>query len=579
MRCRSFFALSFAVVCASSLLAATTPSLTLYSPSMLQANQSPNTANYYGDAPIHIVASAISPSCAGGISAFEIYTVDGQLAYETYSSYVDTQLALDPGYYTVDIKVFDNCGGVAAVYLDASVQSAPGTVVVNQPEMNTVYSGPVKFNARSTTTCPAGVSAMGIYTANHQLAYSVNASTVSTSLNLAPGTYDAVVEMWNNCNQAVTTPVTFTVASGGIPTNPEFIYVPRTGSPWIDGFSLQPSSCALYTINGSPFPAHYKPYGTAADPLGVFAFAVNQDSQDVNVYRIDPNIGGLTQVAASPASVPQYDSLKPQAIVVDAKGRFVYVSSGNYGESGSGYITAYSLDRSSGKPTLIPGSPFKLKSDANGNTWANYMAVEATGHHLYTSNDTSVSGFSIDQSTGALTELPNSPYPARDQNGAYVGTSDIIVDPSHTHLYTADGGSNSISGWSIDASTGELSPVPGSPWNDPTIDAQVRFSPTSITIDGQGNYIFGLDSGAEQISIWSVDASTGVVTFDSDQHNGQVDTDPLGKIRAIPGSNCLVDSGGDALAFDPTTGNTTFAPGSPFAVPGSGQGPGIAIAP
>ncbi len=98
MRCRAFFALSFAVVCTSGLLAATTPSLTLYSPSILQANESPNTANYYGDAPIHIVASAISPSCAGGISAFEIYTGDGQLAYKTYSSYVDTQLALDPGY-------------------------------------------------------------------------------------------------------------------------------------------------------------------------------------------------------------------------------------------------------------------------------------------------------------------------------------------------------------------------------------------------------------------------------------------------------------------------------------------------
>jgi 6-phosphogluconolactonase (cycloisomerase 2 family) len=576
MRVRIWLVLLPTIVWASTLLAATTPSLTLYSPVLLQANRSPNTANYDGAGPIHIVAGASSPNCPGGISALEIFTDVNQIAYETYSSYVDLQMALDPGFYNTVIKAFDNCGGVAFVYLEAYVLSSTGTVVVNQPEMNFVYTASVHFNASSTTSCAAGVSAMGIYTANHQLAYSASGSSLNTRLNLAPGTYNAVVEMWDNCNQAVTTPVTFTVAPGGIPAEPEFVYIPRTGSPWIDGFWVDPSTCALNTIPGSPFPAHYKPYGTVGDPLGVFALDLNQDSQDINVYRIDPNIGGLTQAVESPVQVPQYGLLKPQAIVVDAEGRFVYVANGNYGDSGE--ITGYSLNRTSGQLMLIPGSPFKMKNAAYGGTWANYLTVEPTGHYLYTSNAGSVSGFSINQTTGALTEVPNSPFIANGRSGQYAGTEDIIVDPSHTHVYTANR-ENSISGWSINASSGELTELPGSPWSDPTIPSGVEFSPASITINAQSNYIFGLDAGADQISVWSVDTSTGIVTFDRDQHNGQVTPDRLNKIRVVPGSNCLVDSGGDALAFDPNTGNTTFAPGSPFGLPGSGQQPGIGIAP
>jgi hypothetical protein len=104
-------------------------------------------------------------------------------------------------------------------------------------------------------------------------------------------------------------------------------------------------------------------------------------------------------------------------------------------------------------------------------------------------------------------------------------------------------------------------------------------SPASIAINAQGGYLFGLDSGGEQISIWSVDASTGIVTFQRDEHNGQIAPDPLDKMRVVPGSSCMVTSGADAIAFDPSTGATTIVPGSPFPLPGTGQEPGIAIAP
>jgi 6-phosphogluconolactonase (cycloisomerase 2 family) len=577
MRWHSALALFSAVAFSSSLFATTTtPVVIMTSPSLVQSNGSFNTVTYYAPGPLHIVASASSPECDGGISAFLVYTADNQIAYTSDSSYIDVQLPLTPAFYNVVVKAFDNCGGVAAVDIQTYLQSNAGTVVVNAPEANQTYSSPVYFNATASTTCSKGVSAMGIYTANNQLAYSVNGSSLSTTLTLAAGTYNLAIQEWDNCGGAENVLETITVAPQGISNTPEFVYIPRAGSPWIDGFWLSPSSCALNTTPGSPFPAQYKPYGTAADPLGAYAFVANQDSQTVDVYQIDHDTGGLTQVTSSPVPVPESGSLEPTAIIVDAKGRYVYVANGYTGQNGN--ITGYTLDRSSGALTLIPGSPFKMKSSASGAASANYLAVEQTGKYLYTSNGGSISGFTINQSTGVLTELTDSPFTATAPNGPYADTEDVIVDPGNKHVYTANANS-SISGWTIDSSNGELTELSGSPWTDPTLPPGVEFSPASITIDAQDNYMFGLDSGGEQISVWSLDASTGAVTFQSDQHNGEIIPDPLDKMRVVPGTSCMVTSGAFAISFDSSTGATTIVSGSPFALPGNTPEPGIAIAP
>jgi hypothetical protein len=557
------------ILFASTLFAATTPTLTVYSPVTKQGNGFLESFN--GPSPIHFVASATSPDCVGGIAAFEIDSGDGQVAYVNFSSYIDVQLPLPPAFYKMTVKVFDNCGGVTSLIEDTLVTDSTGTVTVNQPERGFSYDNQVHFDAASTTTCAKGVSAMGVYTDFHQLAFSANSSTLNTTLNLPSGTYNhMVVQMWDNCGGAVAIPVPITVAANGIPPQsdvPRLVYMPRSGSPWIDGFWVNPTSCALNTIPGSPFPAHFKPRGVAADPKGQFVFAVNQDSQDINIYRIDPNSGGLTQIPDSPVQIPANSGGHPMAIAVDGLGRFVYVSLGE--GSGDGKIVGYALDRSSGKLTLIPGSPFRMNNDnPSVPIWANSMTTNLRGRVLETSNGPSVSTFNIDINTGALTESPGSPTVVPGRNLTFAGTQDIIFF-TDSFIYTANAES-SISGWSD-------GPLPGSPWTDPTLPSGVRNSPASITLGS--NFVFGLDSGGEQISVWSLDTTSGEIAFLRDEHNGQITPDPLDKIRTVPNSNCLVTSKADALSFDPLTGVTTIVSGSPFPLPGSGQEPGIAIAP
>jgi phosphatidylinositol-3-phosphatase len=94
-----------------------------------------------------------------------------------------------------------------------SAASAFATVTVSSPTSGSTLGSPVHFVATSTSTCASGVSAMGIYTAPYVLAYKVSGSSLNTYLSLAAGTYNTVVQEWDNCGGATKTAVTITVQS------------------------------------------------------------------------------------------------------------------------------------------------------------------------------------------------------------------------------------------------------------------------------------------------------------------------------------------------------------------------------
>ncbi len=79
-----------------------------------------------------------------------------------------------------------------------------------------------------------------------------------------------------------------------------------------------------------------------------------------------------------------------------------------------------------------------------------YVANHASGN---------VSGYSINGSTGALTELSGSPFTAG------TGPYGITIDPSGKYVYVANNGSSNVSAWTYDPNTGALVPVAGMPFN------------------------------------------------------------------------------------------------------------------
>ena len=100
-------------------------------------------------------------------------------------------------------------------FLLLAVSSAFAGVTVTSPSNNSMVSSPVKYVASATTSCSKGIAALGIYTAPGVLAYKVNGSSLNTTLSLSAGTYNTVVQDWDNCGGYAKTPVTITVSGGG----------------------------------------------------------------------------------------------------------------------------------------------------------------------------------------------------------------------------------------------------------------------------------------------------------------------------------------------------------------------------
>jgi len=92
---------------------------------------------------------------------------------------------------------------------------------------------------------------MGIYSSPGVLAYSVSGASLNTTLTLKPGTYNTVVQEWDKCGGAATTPIVLTVGSGGGPSG-QFVNLHQK-SGWT-GYGLLPPTynICLSCVPGGP---------------------------------------------------------------------------------------------------------------------------------------------------------------------------------------------------------------------------------------------------------------------------------------------------------------------------------------
>jgi hypothetical protein len=139
-----------------------------------------------------------------------IYPSPGVLSYKVSGASLNTSLGMGSGPHTAVVQSWDNCGGFSKTPVTFNVS---GGVSVASPIANSSVSSPVHFVASASTSCPQGVSAIGIYPTGGWLAYKVDGANLDTSLNLSAGSYTAVVQSWDRCGGFSKTPVNITVGS------------------------------------------------------------------------------------------------------------------------------------------------------------------------------------------------------------------------------------------------------------------------------------------------------------------------------------------------------------------------------
>ncbi len=225
---------------------------------------------------VQYVASA-SSSCPSGVSAMGIYTAPNQLVYTVQGAKLNTLLTLNPGVYNTAVEEWDSCGGASVTPVTITVGSG-GNVSVTAPKNNSPVSSTVQYVASASSSCAKGVSAMGIYTAPGQLAYKTQGAQLNTLLTLNPGVYDTVVQEWDNCGGAATTPVTITVGGGST----SGVFTNLHQQPGWTGYGLLPS---LYNICSSCTPS---------GPQVTWAMTQNISSPSLSGNSTRMDIGGET---------------------------------------------------------------------------------------------------------------------------------------------------------------------------------------------------------------------------------------------------------------------------------------------
>lgn len=389
----------------------------------------------------------------------------------------------------------------------------------------------------------------------------------------------------------------------------KFVYVTNANSTSnnISAYAINSTTGVLTQISGSPFQAGNDTRAVAIDPAGKFLYAANATSNDVSAYTINAATGVLTQIMNSPFPLPSGASV-PQSIAVDPATKFVFV-----GSSAASNVSAFTINATTGALTGVTGSPF---ADPGGSNYG--IAVDSSDRFVYVANGTgSVSAYTITASTGALNLIFGSPFLAGttalslalDPSSGFLYLPDsssnnvfmFTVDPSSGALtlsrtingrmepfsialangtapvtytpkfaYAANSDDNTVSGYTIDAGTGVLTPVSGSPFGTGAPSASMP-QPDALAVNISGTFEYAADYNGNgpngYVSGYSINPLSGALTlvsaspFAVGNQTRSVAVDPSGRFIYIanPFSNNIY-----GFSIDPATGNLAALSASPF---------------
>jgi 6-phosphogluconolactonase (cycloisomerase 2 family) len=316
--------------------------------------------------------------------------------------------------------------------------------------------------------------------------------------------YSYAIDDTNGATAGALTPVGGAVAADGLTAAPApaaiavnpagtYAFTANSGTADVSVFSVTTgaltwlSSLSTGTAPTGPAPAvGSTPSGIAVDPSGNYVLVTDSNNEDgtgitVDLYSfVAPPV--LTFVAAYTAAPGQ--GAAANNVAVDPLDQYVFAS--NLYNSTSIGLAGWAFS------TTAPGSltAFSTPTVGTGNG-AFWVAVDPLDRFVYVSNslDGTVSGWTIGTDAGT----PQ--------------TGNIAIDPTGHFLYVTDSSANNeVVGFTINQTTGALTAMTGSPFLAGT-------GPVPVVIDGSGHFLYvGNAVGGDTISMFTTDPNTGVLT-------------------------------------------------------------------
>jgi 6-phosphogluconolactonase (cycloisomerase 2 family) len=320
-------------------------------------------------------------------------------------------------------------------------------------------------------------------------------------------------------------------------------------------YSINISTGALQALGGTPFSDSV--VDLRADPKGRFLYASDFNQNTVYAYSIDAKTGALSPIHGSPFPFPVGVSRNGGPLAIDPEGKLLFYS------AATGEIATFLIDQITG--ALTPSSA----ATQQDNYQPVQLVVHPTGRFLYASNHANSSGgdfsvFSIDATTGALTPVASSPFTFLPNSEPF----GVAVHGSGKYLYSPLANAKGVVALDISTTTGALTAIQGSPFANQDLG-------DSVALDPLGKFLYVGDFSIGGISAYTIDATTGALT--------ELSTSPYQVIGALalavdPSGHFLFVSGNVVLAgeiqsyaIDPSSGalplpgQTTILPAEAYA--------------
>jgi 6-phosphogluconolactonase (cycloisomerase 2 family) len=379
-----------------------------------------------------------------------------------------------------------------------------------------------------------------------------------------------------NPSMAAKSPVCLAAEKSG-----QFLYVgylygnlPNAGA--INEYLIDAANRQLVPLSGQPTTdIASSPIGMVTDPKGLHLYVglgLNRSTgvQDggTNVYSIDPVTGtlGLTGTAGSGASAGR-------SIAIDPQGRFFFDGSGTT----MGTIESALISPADGTALT------EISSVTSANQIPAAMLTDSSGKFLYVQQGPSSVVYTIAQTTGALA-VPPSPLAIFTFN-----TGSAAADPLGPYIYSLQ--RDGVHGFLVDPQSGALSELPGSPFGGNAAQGSLAITGAPVqAVSGPAAAIFpasedfggvtiGQSSGSKLVTLTNTGGQALSLTSISVTGSNPADfvaTPNCSLPTALsPNATCTI-----SLIFSPTVAGarqaslaiTDNAPGSPQLAPLSGIG-------
>ena len=264
------------------------------------------------------------------------------------------------------------------------------------------------------------------------------------------------------------------------------------------------------------------------------------NGRGIHAFTVDRGTGAL-----SPAHVFEMGT-SPSCLVVNAAGTVLYSANetDRVGEEKEGTVSAFSIDRPSGKLNLLNTVP-------SGGAGPTYVSIHRSGRFLLVANyfggSVAVLPILPDGRLGAATDVKKDDGqigPARATNAPPGSFAFSGHDRTHAHMIQADPagrfvlhvdlGLDRIFVWKFDGKKGVLSP------NDPPgVALPPGDGPRHFHFHPDGRHLYSIQEEGSTVALFDYDAATGRLT-----HRQTVSSLPTGFAGSNFCSEILVSSDG-----------------------------------